>query len=313
MERVVFLFPGQGSQYVGMGRDFYDTYATVRDLFDKSSDAIGMDLKKLCFDGPEFVLLETDNVQPAVTLINIATFYVLREEGIYPSASAGHSLGEYAALLAANVVDSIDLMKLVKYRGTFMKEAADKNMGGMIAVMGLGIDKITRLCNEVKEIGYAEVANINSPGQVIISGEANVLRKVSELAKKEGAKFTIPLKVSGPWHSKFMFEARTKMEETLKEFNFNRPTIPVIANATADYEPEPELIKTNLATQITSPVLWMQSIRKLISDGFNYFVEVGPKRVLSGLMRDINREVKIFNVENLETLQKFLKSECCEK
>jgi [acyl-carrier-protein] S-malonyltransferase len=313
MERVVFLFPGQGSQYVGMGRDFYDTYATVRDLFDKSSDAIGMDLKKLCFDGPEFVLLETDNVQPAVTLINIATFYVLREEGIYPSASAGHSLGEYAALLAANVVDSIDLMKLVKYRGTFMKEAADKNMGGMIAVMGLGIDKITRLCNEVKEIGYAEVANINSPGQVIISGEANVLRKVSELAKKEGAKFTIPLKVSGPWHSKFMFEARTKMEETLKEFNFNRPTIPVIANATADYEPEPELIKTNLATQITSPVLWMQSIRKLISDGFNYFVEVGPKRVLSGLMRDINREVKIFNVENLETLQKFLKSECCGK
>ncbi len=313
MERVVFLFPGQGSQYVGMGRDFYDTYATVRDLFDKSSDAIGVDLKKLCFDGPEFVLLETDNVQPAVTLINIATFYVLREEGIYPSASAGHSLGEYAALLAANVVDSIDLMKLVKYRGTFMKEAADKNMGGMIAVMGLGIDKITRLCNEVKEIGYAEVANINSPGQVIISGEANVLRKVSELAKKEGAKFTIPLKVSGPWHSKFMFEARTKMEETLKEFNFNRPTIPVIANATADYEPEPELIKTNLATQITSPVLWMQSIRKLISDGFNYFVEVGPKRVLSGLMRDINREVKIFNVENLETLQKFLKSECCGK
>ena len=313
MERVVFLFPGQGSQYVGMGRDFYDTYATVRDLFDKSSDAIGMDLKKLCFDGPEFVLVETDNVQPAVTLINIATFYVLREEGIYPSASAGHSLGEYAALLAANVVDSIDLMKLVKYRGTFMKEAADKNMGGMIAIMGLGIDKITRLCKEVKEIGYAEVANINSPGQVIISGKANVLRKVSELAKKEGAKFTIPLKVSGPWHSKFMFEARTKMEETLKEFNFNRPTIPVIANATADYEPEPELIKTNLAIQITSPVLWMQSIRKLISDGFNYFVEVGPKRVLSGLMRDIDREVKIFNVENLETLQKFLKSECCGK
>lgn len=309
MKRIVFLFPGQGSHYTGMGKNFYENYASVRDLFEQASDATGMDLKKLCFDGPESALVQTENAQPAVTLINIASLQVLTEEGIFPSASAGHSLGEYAALFAANVIDFIDLMKLVKYRGAFMKEAADKNLGGMVAVIGLGDEKITKICSNVTEIGYTEVANINAPGQIIVTGEKRALEKVTELAWEEGAKLTIPLEVSGPWHSKFMLEAREKMEETLKSFNFRKPAIPVIANATADYVPEPNLIKENLVTQITSPVLWAPSMEKFILDGYNLFIEVGPKRLLSGLMTFINKKVKMFNVENMKVLQKFLKSE----
>lgn len=308
MKKIVFLFPGQGSQYIGMGEDFYKNYAVVRDFFDQASVVLKMDFKKLCFGGPEPTLVQTENVQPAVTLINIACLQVLREEGIFPSASVGHSLGEYSALFSADIIDFIDLMKLVKYRGTCMKEAAEKNPGGMVAIMGIEIDKINKICSDIKEVGHTEIANLNSPKQVIVSGEKEALEKVSELAYTEGAKYTIPLKVSGPWHSKFMFEAKTKLERELMNYSFRKPAIPVIANATADYGTDPGQIKTNLINQIISPVLWWYSMEKFIRDGYTLFVEVGPGRVLRGLLREINREVTVFNVENMKTLEKFLKS-----
>jgi len=190
-----------------------------------------------------------------------------------------------------------------------MQEAADENIGGMVAIIGIEDSKIRTICSNVKEIGYTEIANINAPGQVIISGEKRALEKVGELAWKERAKLVIPLEVSGPWHSKLMRGARAQIEEMLKSVNFGKPTIPVISNVTADYELEPDLIRKNLVKQITSPVLWAPSIEKFISDRYHLFVEVGPKRVLSGLMRYINREVKVFNIEDMETLQRFLKSE----
>ena len=306
MEKAVFLFPGQGSQYVGMGKEFYENFDIIRTFFDEASDVAGLDLKKLCFEGPESSLTQTENAQPAVTLINIAILEILRSEGIFPSACAGHSLGEYSALYAANVIDFKGVMKLVKYRGTCMQEAAEKSLGGMTAIMGLGTDTIAKICEKVKGLGHAEIANINSPRQVIISGEKNALEKAAELAKKEGAKLIIPLKVSGPWHSKFMLEARQAMEGVLKTLSFREAHIPIIANATADYEFDPELIKKNLIIQMTNPVLWAISMERFIADGYGIFVEVGPKKALSGLMRDTNRDVKIFGIENMRTLDRFL-------
>ena len=309
MKKVVFLFPGQGSQYVGMGREFYEQYEGVRDLFGQASDKLSVDFRKLCFEGPESDLLQTQNVQPAITLINAACLKVLKEAGISPCASAGHSLGEYAALYAAAVMNFTDLMSLVRCRGAFMKESADKNPGGMIAVMGdFELDAITRICKEVGDIGHADIANLNSPKQVIISGEAKALERVLELIKKEVSKLVIPLKVSGPWHSKFMHEAGDKMRNELTKYSFQRPALPVIANVTGDYESEPNRIKTNLISQITQPVRWLQSIERFIKDGYNIFVEVGPNKVLKGLLRDINKEVTVFNVDNVKTFEVFLSS-----
>ncbi len=307
MEKIVFLFPGQGSQYIGMGEDFYRNYAVVRDLFGEASEALESDLKKLCFEGPESELVRAENVQSAVMLVNIACLKVLQEEGFIPSASAGHSLGEYSALFSAGAIDFIDLMKLVRSRGIFMKEAAEKNPGGMLAIIGLEVDRINKICSDIKDIGHVETANLNSPKQMIISGEKRALDKASELAVREGAKLVIPLKVSGPWHSKFMFEAKARMERELISCSFRKPAIPVIANATADYGSEPDHIKTNLIYQIISPVLWWRSMERLIQDGYTIFAEVGPGRVLKGLLKEINRDVTVFNVENMRTLERFLK------
>ncbi len=308
MKKIVFLFPGQGSQYVGMGKEFCENYSIVRELFEQASDDLKMDLKNLCFNGPETTLTQTNTVQPAVTLINVACLKALNEEGVVPSASAGHSLGEYTALFAAGSLNFVDLMKLVKFRGTFMQEEAEKNPGGMVAIIGLEVDKIMKLCEKACDSGSVEIANHNSPKQVIVTGETRALEKVIELADQEKAKLTIPLKVSGPWHSRFMIEARTKMEEVLKSFTLGKASFPVIANTTADYEMEPELIRTNLINQITNPVLWMSSMERFIHDGYTLFVEVGPKRVLRGLMREINKDVRIYNVENADTLKKFIDS-----
>lgn len=308
MNDIVYLFPGQGSQYVGMGEDLYKNFRSVKVLFERASDELKTDLAALCFKGPDDVLKQTVNVQPAVTLVNAACFTVLKEEGFAPAATAGHSLGEYAALYAAGAMGFSDLMELVKKRGAYMQEAADAHPGGMLAVMGLDEEKIAGIVDEASGTGVVEVANHNSPSQVILTGEDEALKKAVALAKEAKAKLTIPLKVSGPWHSRFMAPAREKMAEVIEGKAFTKTSVPVVANVTAGYETEPAEIRENLVAQITSPVRWATSMERLLSDGHTTFIEAGPKKVLKGIMRDISRDARVFNFDTTDTLKGLLES-----
>lgn len=305
MEKQVCLFPGQGSQHIGMGQDLHNDFPLVRNLFEEASDTLSMDFRKLCFEGPESVLVQTENVQPAITLVNVSCFEVLKSKGFVPAGAAGHSLGEYSALYAANVIRFVDLMNLVRHRGIFMRDAAEKNPGGMAAVMGIGIESVEKVCKELEGLGSVEIANHNSRGQIILSGHMDALARAMERVKEEGAKMVIPLKVSGPWHSRFMHEARERLAALLADLPFDKPAIPVVANVTADYAFETVQIKENLVRQVTSPVLWVDTINRLLRDGFMSFVEVGPGRVLRGLVKDISRQSNVGNVENVKTLDKF--------
>lgn len=307
MTGVVFLFPGQGSQSVGMGKSLWEAHASVKELFRESSDAISVDLAKLCFEGPESVLVQTENVQPAITLVNLAVLRVLRDEGIEPTAAAGHSLGEYAALCAAGVLTVADTMELVQFRGAMMKEAAGRVSGGMSAVFGLEAEKLAVICQEASDAGSVEIANHNSPKQVVLTGELPALQRAAELAKKSGAKLIVPLKVSGPWHSRFMAPAAEQMRARLASCSLGSPAIPVVANVDASvYTSAAPRIREALIEQLVRPVQWHRSMRRLLDDGHREFIEVGPGKVLSGLMRDIDREAKCSNVQDAETLAKLL-------
>jgi len=299
----VFLFPGQGSQHIGMGKGLFNSYSSVKRLFEEASEVVRKNLEKLCFEGPEPDLARTDNVQPAITLVNLACLQVLREEGVSPSAAAGHSLGEYAALCAAGVFTFTETMRLVQIRGAAMQEAAERNPGGMTAVFGLDKATLVAICEEARAAGSVEVANHNSPAQVVLTGAKEGLQKAAELAKKKGAKLSVPLKVSGPWHSRFMAEAKEKMRQVLAGCAVARPSFPVMSNVTAaEYPNDPDGIRGALVAQMVSPVLWADSVDRLIQDGHRLFVEVGPGKVLAGLMRDINREAKVVGVQQPDDL-----------
>lgn len=302
---IAFLFPGQGAQQIGMGKSLFDSHASVRRLFEEASDALGMNFEKLCFEGPEADLARTDNVQPAITLVNLACLQALREEGVAPMAAAGHSLGEYAALCAAGVFTVAETLRLVQARGAAMQQAAERHPGGMTAVFGLDRDALAAVCEEARDAGSVEVANHNSRTQVVLTGSIEALRKAAALAKGKGAKLSVPLKVSGPWHSRFMTEAMERMRQVLAQCPVARPSFPVIANVTADvYSSDPDGIREALVAQIVSPVLWADSMEKLIQQGHRLFVEAGPGKVLAGLMRDINREASVLGAQNAEDLSK---------
>jgi len=288
-----------------MGKSLFDSYPSVRRLFEEASDVVKKNFSQMCFEGPEAALVQTDNAQPAITLVNLACLQVLREEGVSPAAAAGHSLGEYSALCAAGVFSFAETMRLVQIRGSAMKEAAERHSGGMTAVFGLGRETLTAICEEVKDAGSVEVANHNSPAQVVLTGTKEALQKAAELAKKKGAKLSVPLKVSGPWHSRFMAEAGELMRAALANHAVARPSFPVVSNVTADvYPDDPDRIREGLVAQMVNPVLWVDTIEKFIRDGHHLFVEVGPGKVLAGLMRDINREAKVLNVQQPEDLSK---------
>ncbi|MGH8544703.1 MAG: ACP S-malonyltransferase [Gammaproteobacteria bacterium] len=309
MNKIAFLFPGQGSQYTGMGRDLYEHHPEVRALFEEASETTAMNMADLCFNGPDEVLQRTENAQPAIALVNAACLSVLKQEGIAPHALAGHSLGEYAALYAAGAMAFGTMMDLVKNRALFMQEAAEKNPGGMVAVIGIEAEKVAAICNEALPAGYVAPANFNAPLQTILTGEANGIEKAVELLKKAGARMAIPLKVSGAWHSKFMVAAGERMRAALAAADINRVELPVVANATAGRVSAPEEIREALERQVSAPVLWSASMRRLLDDGFTTFVEVGPGTVLKGLMREIAKHATAYNVENTGTLSKFLASE----
>ena len=303
-QKMVFLYPGQGSQYVGMGKAFYDEYQEVRDLFARAKKILRKDMEQLCFGGPEDELMLTHNVQPAITLINMACSTVLRLRGVEAAAAAGHSLGEYSALHLAGVLDERAVLELVRLRGQLMQEAADEQPGTMAAILNLPAEKIDEVCESCE----IEMANYNSPGQIIVSGfEESVLRAM-EICSDAGAKRCVRLNVSGPWHSRCMVTAREKFEPELAQYIFQDPKIPVVANVDADYVRDGNGARENLVQQLCTPVRWQQSMERLINDGHQRFVEVGPKKVLRGLMRQIDRNVEVYNVEDPESLEGFLEA-----
>ncbi len=286
MRKTAFLFPGQGSQSVGMGLDLYQEYAFVRELFDMAEETCSINLSKLCFKGPMEDLTMTVNLQPAVTVVNLAFLAAIEEEGIKPDVSAGHSLGEYSALRASGIISNQDTFSLVYRRGELMHHESTKHAGAMHAIIGLPIDKVDEIVKEVQKDGVVSVANHNTELQIVITGAPEPVKKVSSIAASQGAK-SIPLKVSGAWHSELIRGAEDKFREFIDPFAFNEPEKPVLFNVTSDYETDPGEIKSIMAKQLISPVRWYDSMRKLVEENVEVFVEVGPGRVLTGLIRKI--------------------------
>lgn len=305
MKKIAFMFPGQGSQYVGMGREIMKEFPNAARLMERAKAVLEMDIEKLCFAGPAKELNNTRNTQPAIYIVSMMINRVLSEKGIEPAVVAGHSLGEYSALAAAGVFSFEDGLRLVRQRGILMDEALPGGQGIMAAVIGLDPEQILSICQQVG--GICEVANYNSPQQIVISGEVAATREAMKLADESGARRVVELDVSGPFHSSLMRPAREKLVGIIKEIDFKEPSVPVIANTTANYVKDVEEIKEALINQLTSSVRWVESINLMVKDGVNTFIEVGPGRVLKSLLRKINRSVKAYNVEDIKSLNQLLK------
>jgi [acyl-carrier-protein] S-malonyltransferase len=295
MSRAVFLFPGQGSQFVGMGKALYDASETARAVYAEANEALGIDLAAISFEGPDEELTKTKNTQPAILTHSVAAQRMLAERGIEPRAAAGHSLGEYSAYVAAGALAFADAVRLVRRRGELMYEAGLARPGTMAAILGLEGDAVEALCEGVKE-GVVRAANLNSPGQVVISGEPAGVEAAMEAARAAGAKRTIPLNVSGAFHSPLMESAYTGLKAALAEVTIEPASIPVVANATAAVVTEPEAIRESLAKQLLSAVRWEASMRLLIEDPGPPFLEVGPGKVLKGLLRAVDRGARCDSV-----------------
>jgi len=310
LKKTAFLFPGQGSQSVGMGLDLYQEYEFVRELFDMAEEMCKINISKLCFKGPMEDLTKTVNLQPAVTVVNLAFLAAIEKERAKPDVSAGHSLGEYSALRASGIVSNQNTFALVYKRGELMHHESTKRVGAMHAIIGLPIGKVDEIVKDVQKNGIVSVANHNTEHQIVITGAPEPVKEVSDLAVSKGAK-SIPLKVSGAWHSELIKDAEDKFAEFLDPFVFNDPEKPVIFNVTADFEKDPAQIKSMMAKQLISPVRWYDSMLRLIEENVETFVEVGPGRVLTGLIRKIlpkEYPAKIYSVNNMKTLEQFLTS-----
>jgi [acyl-carrier-protein] S-malonyltransferase len=309
MRRTAFLFPGQGSQSVGMGEEFYREYDVVRDIFDMTEEISRINISKLCFKGPIEDLTMTVNLQPAVTAVNLACLAVIEKENVEFHYCAGHSLGEYSALSAAGVISKEDTARLVFKRGELMHREATRNHGAMHAIIGLPIDTVADLVTKVQKDGFVSVANHNTELQIVITGAPEAVEKVSSLATAQGAK-SVPLKVSGAWHSELIKGAEEEFKAYLDTADFNRPGRSILFNVTADRSTDPDEIKDIMGRQLCSPVRWYDTISKLMENNVEIFVEVGPGRVLAGLLKKIlprDYPAKIYNVANMKQFEKFLK------
>lgn len=308
MVEVAYIFPGQGAQFVGMGKDLYDNYPAAKEVFDKANSILKVDIKKLCFEGPQEELSTTANSQPAILTASIAALKGYESSQFaaqfIPKFSLGLSLGEYTALVAAGSISFEDALVLVRKRGEFMEDASKKNPGKMACILGMDLKAVEDLC---KGIG-CEIANLNCPGQVVVSGKTNNIDLLAALAKDKGAKRVLMLDVSGPFHSSLMTQARDKLKDYIEKVQFSPPKLNFISNTDAQMQTDPVKIKSNLITQVNSKTLWEESVKVVAGAGIKTFLEIGPGQVLKGLLKKIDPKLDVKSFGALQDLQQTLTS-----
>jgi [acyl-carrier-protein] S-malonyltransferase len=293
------VFPGQGSQAPGMGKDLAEKFAVARQVFEEADDALGFAISRLCFDGPEEELQLTENTQPAILTVSVAGFRAMQEQGIEaPAFVAGHSLGEYSALVASGALSLADAVRTVRARGRYMQEAVPVGTGAMAAVIGAEVVDIERICAEARQDQVCSIANFNAPNQTVIAGNTEAVDRAVELLSGVARK-VVKLKVSAPFHCALMKPAQDRLAPDLAALNFSRPAMPVVTNVDARATTAPDELRDALVRQVSAPVRWVESMQLLMSHGVDTFVEAGPGKVLSGLMRQISRDVKMLNVEDV--------------
>lgn len=302
------MFPGQGSQYIGMGKEFYEQIPICKEVYDLASEVTGLDIPALCFEENEKINI-TEYTQICMLATEAAIYMALEQNGYQPDVTAGLSLGEYGALIASGVMTAEEAFELVRKRGIFMQEAVPAG-GAMVAVLGLDAAAIEQICRDTAEQTGSEVsiANYNCPGQIVISGQEEAVHLAGETCKASGAKRVVPLKVSGPFHSKMLQGAGEKLKEELKKVEISDSFVPYIANVTAGYVTKKEEVKPLLASQVSSSVRWQQTIERLLADGADEFVEIGPGRTLSGFVKKVNRDVKVSSIDKMEDFIQFIGS-----
>ncbi len=306
MAKCAFLLPGQGAQYIGMGRELAQRYTVAREVFREADDVLGYNISSIIFEGNEEELRQTEVTQPAVLTTSVAIFTALKEEGLLPEGVAGLSLGEYSALVCAGAIDFSEALPLVQKRARYMQEAVPAGKGGMAAVLRLDAAEVEELCREVSSIGLVEPANYNCPAQTVVSGCREALEELCRLAKKRKAR-AMMLSVSAPFHCALLKPVEEKMASLLEKVHIKAPSVPFVANVTAGYVNSPEEIKELLIKQVSRPVLWEDSMNLLLQSGYDLFIEVGPGRVLTGFMKKICRGVHSIHIEDEETLERLFK------